>query len=70
MQIGMAVLITHMKNGIRYYDHIAYVVGFIDDDTVDLIESNVDEHNNVAPVRHTTLSDKYVWAIKLKGIAY
>ena len=63
-------LITHRDNGARYYDHIAYVAGFNDDGTVDLIESNVDEHNNVMAVHHTTLNDKYVWAIKLAGIAY
>lgn len=60
----MGVLITHMSDGTRYYDHIAYVAGFNDDGSVDLIESNVDEHNNVLPVKHTTLNDKYVWAIK------
>ena len=70
LEIGMAVLITHMKNNHRYYDHIAYVAGFNDDGTVDLIESNVDENNNVAAVKHTTLDDRYVWAIKLAGIAY
>ena len=70
LQIGMGVLITHMSEGTRYYDHIAYVAGFNDDGSVDLIESNVDEHNNVLPVKHTTLNDKYVWAVKLAGVLY
>ena len=70
LQIGMAVLITRWEDGQRYYDHIAYVAGFLDDGAVDLIESNVDENNQVTSVRHTTLTDKYVWAIKLAGIAY
>ena len=70
LEIGMAVLITHMDNGCRCYDHIAFVAGFNDDGTVDLIESNVDENNKIEPVKHTTLDDKYVWAIKLAGIAY
>lgn len=41
-----------------------------DDGAVDLMESNVDEHNNVMAVHHTALNDKYVWAIKSAGIAY
>ena len=65
------VLITHFDDqGHRCYDHIAYVAGFNDDGSVDLIESNTDEHNNVASVRHTTLNNSYVWAIELSGIAY
>ncbi len=71
LQIGMAVLITRVdNNGRRLYDHIAYVAGFNEDGSVDLIESNIGRGNRVTSVKHITLTDKYVWAIKLAGIAY
>lgn len=71
LQIGMAVLITRVdNNGRRLYDHIAYVAGFNEDGSVDLIESNIGRGNRVTSVKHITLTDEYVWAIKLAGIAY
>ena len=67
----MAVLITHVdKKGRRLYDHIAYVAGFNEDGSVDLIELNIGRGNRVTSVKHITLTDEYVWAIKLAGIAY
>lgn len=68
---GMAVFKANISK--NEYKHFAVYIGITEEYGHTIIESNVDlKTNQVMPVRYSSLSaqDGYIWACKLKGIAY